>query len=99
VVRYIGITGNIARRTAEWARNPIVSRTIKEFKGLYNVTRKQARALEHLLIEQFGRISKADGVLENINRGIDPRKLGKYADELAWARQQLPLLLKQLPPY
>ena len=29
------------------------------------------------------------GQLENINRGIDPAKLGKYADELKWAANKI----------
>ena len=87
IVRYIGITGDFARRAAEHLRN---GRIIEEIEGLVNITRKQARALEHLLIEMYGRIGKdIGGVLENINRGIDPRKLGKYKDVLKWAEEMI----------
>lgn len=81
VTRYVGITGNFARRSAEHLR--IVKRVITEIEGVGNVSRKLARAIEHLLIEKFGRAGKdLGGVLANRQRGIDPRKLGKYADEL-----------------
>jgi hypothetical protein len=47
---------------------------------------KQTRALEHRLIEKYGRKGKdAGGILDNVNRGIDPRKLKKYGPELIWA--------------
>ena len=44
--------------------------------------------MEDSLIAKYGRQGKdVDGILSNINRGIDPRKLGKYQDELEYAQQ------------
>jgi hypothetical protein len=80
--KYIGMTGNFRRRRNEWIRG---NRAVSEILG--DLTRREARALEHLLIEWYGRVGKeAGGILENTNRGIDPRKLGKYTSELDWAR-------------
>lgn len=94
-MRYVGITGNFVRRAAEHRR---AGRIVKEIDGLGDITRKQARALEHLLIEHYGRIGKdAHGTLTNVTRGIDPRKLGKYANELKCARSVLPSVLRQMP--
>jgi len=61
---------------------------------LQNVTRKQARAIEHLLIQKYGRIQERTGKLlggqlENTNRGIEPRKLDKYKLELEWAAKMI----------
>ena len=95
VVRYVGITGNFVRRAAEHRR---IGRFVEVIRGLGDITRKQARALEHLLIQHFGRIGKeVHGTLTNINRGIDPRKLGKYVKELEWASKELPKVLRQMP--
>jgi hypothetical protein len=85
--RYIGITGNIARRTAEHLRN---GRVVRALRGMGNVTRKRARALEHLLIEKLGRRGiDPKGILDNVNRGIDPRKLSNYTAQLTWARNAM----------
>ncbi len=61
-----------------------------EIPGVTDLTSKRTRALEHLLIEKFGRkLDRAGkalgGQLDNINRGIDPRKLANYRDEINWA--------------
>jgi hypothetical protein len=55
-----------------------------QIEGVGEITRKQARAIEHLLIEKWGR-KLYGGLLDNVYRGIDPRKLGKYESELEWA--------------
>ena len=62
-------------------------RRIKEIEGIGNVDRKLARAIEHLLIQEYGRIGKdVGGTLTNVNRGIDPKKLWKYKKELLEAK-------------
>ena len=83
--KYVGMTKDFTRRKGEWKR---AGRDVGEIPGLDSLTRKEARAVEHLLIEQYGRkaIDKP-GILENLNRGIDPRKLGKYKAELEKAKQ------------
>ncbi len=44
------------------------------------------RALEHRLIEKYGRKGiDPRGMLDNVYRGIDPRKVGAYAPQLKWA--------------
>jgi len=84
---YFGITGDFVRRLGEHARK---ARGIEKIIGLTNVTRRQARAAEHLLILKYGRRGiDPGGILDNVNRGIDPRKLWKYENELEWARKMI----------
>lgn len=86
VWKYVGITGNMARRAAQHLRN---GRIVQEIEGLADVPYRVARIIEDKLIKRFGRkLKDATGTLDNINRGIDPRKLPNYkryekiADEL-----------------
>lgn len=87
VTKYVGASRNVARRTLEWAR-AATPRIVEPIRELGNIGWRQARALEHLLIEKYGRFEKdVGGILENINRGIDPAKLSKYEKQLEWARE------------
>ena len=88
--RYIGVTDNFRRRMMEHLR---IDRLVKVIRGLPDLTRKQGRALEHLLIEKYGRRDiDPRGILENVYRGIDPRKLKDYVKELKFAKD----LIKRL---
>ena len=94
-VSYVGITNKFKRRAGEHLRKN--GREIKRIKGLENVTRKQARAIEHLLIERFGRkFNRAGqslgGKLDNVIRAINPKKHSQFGEELAWAAK----ILKQI---
>ncbi|HEV3079065.1 MAG TPA: polymorphic toxin-type HINT domain-containing protein, partial [Gemmataceae bacterium] len=82
---YFGRTGSFLRRAAEHARN---GRTIEAIRGLGKLTYKRARALEHVLIQKYGRKGiDPGGILDNINRGIDSRKIGKYKKQIEWAEK------------
>jgi len=80
---YIGFTTQtIEARAAQQLRTH--GRSVASVRGLEDLsTKKLGRALEHLLIQKYGRkgIDPA-GILTNINRGIDPAKIGKYTQEL-----------------
>jgi hypothetical protein len=72
---YFGMTTNFKSRLSDHKR---IGRFIEEI-DLGNISYKQMRAAEDLLIRKWGRVGiDVDGVLSNINRGIDPKKLDKY---------------------
>jgi YD repeat-containing protein len=74
---YVGISGNALRRIAEHARK---GRIVEVIKGLEDIPYRVARLIEDRLIKKYGRqiVDGAKGTLENINRGIDPKKLPGY---------------------
>jgi len=61
-VVYVGISDNLVRRAAEHLRDKGIS--IEGVKGLTNLVRSDARAVEQVLIEKFG-LSKDGGTLMN----------------------------------
>jgi hypothetical protein len=88
-VDWVGITKNFkARGIAHGA----LGRTItSEVDG---AGYRQARALEHLLIEE---LRKRGYNLKNVQRGISPRSMHKYKDEhWTWARKKLREILDDL---
>ena len=92
---YIGISKNVPRRAREHFRK--YGCRVKEIEGIGDVVHKKSRALEHLLIEKYGRKVNRSGTslggqLDNLNRGIDPRKLSQFTDELSWAKQLIELM-------
>ena len=67
-VLYVGITNNFLRRQREHASRFVISL----IDDLTNLTRADAKAVEQVLIERYGR--KADGgTLENILNSISPK--------------------------
>jgi hypothetical protein len=84
--RYIGITDQPFKlRAGQQLRN--AGRRITEIDGLKNVGYKLARAIEHLLINKYGRImdrfgNRLGGILTNLNRSIGQAKVHKYIKEL-----------------
>jgi 5-hydroxyisourate hydrolase-like protein (transthyretin family) len=88
VYKYIGITYNFAKRASNH-RNQSGGRIIELIPGLGMLTRKDARAIEHLLIEKIGRVKDGTGTLLNDYAGIKPRNLKNYTTELAAWRVKL----------
>lgn len=70
---YIGITNNFLRRSAEHLK--LSEREINKFEALTNLTLKEAKAVEQVLISTFGRAGKeANGILSNIRNSISPKR-------------------------
>ena len=88
VYKYIGITYNFAKR-ANNHLNEAGGRIIEIIPGLGILTRKEARAIEHLLINKIGRVKTGTGTLMNKNSGIKPRNLKHFTNELATWRKKL----------
>jgi hypothetical protein len=76
--KYVGITNNVARRGAEHAATKQIE--IKAIKGLENLSRADARAVEQTLIEMHG-LGKDGGTLMNKINSISKTN-PKYADSL-----------------
>jgi uncharacterized protein RhaS with RHS repeats len=89
-VQYVGITNNLARRTAEHARNGI---RIRAIPGLTNLSKADARAVEQVLIELHG-LGKNGGTLLNKINSI-AKTNPCYAQSLKRGRE---LLLKAKYP-
>jgi hypothetical protein len=64
VVKYVGITMNFARRSAEHLRNGL---EIEPILGMTNLSKLAARGVEQVLIEQHGLISQGGTLLNKIN--------------------------------
>ena len=85
--RYFGITDQtFEARAGQQLRKH--GRVIRPIAGLENIPYRQARVVEHLLIEKYGRIGKeSGGILTNINNGIQKPKLKFYKSELQAAQR------------
>lgn len=80
---YVGITNSIVRRAAEHAARF----SIQGIKGLGNLSRADARAVEQTLINRYG-LSGSGGSLQNIINSISPNN-EKYAQALQRGAQLL----------
>lgn len=76
-LKYVGITSNWTARAAAHARNGI---EIVRVPGLSGVGYRQARALEHLLIERYG-LLRNGGILNQIQSGIASGSMWKYTQQ------------------
>ena len=77
VTEYVGITTDFLRRQKEHKN---IGRFVEEIEGLTDLSKYDARAVEQVLIENFGRIEKeVGGTLSNINNSISKSK--QYYEE------------------
>jgi len=69
-VQYVGITNNLGRRQAEHLRK--TGMEIEKIKGLINLSKTDARAVEQVLINKYG-LKKQGGQLQNKMNSISPK--------------------------
>jgi hypothetical protein len=84
--RYVGISDVFGQRVQAHAR---MGRNVKEIPGLTNLTRRQARAMEQVLIDTFS-LNRAGGPLSNQINSISPKNRHLYQNEINWALSMLP---------
>lgn len=64
-VQYVGVTNNLERRAAEHMADKGIQ--IQEIRGLKNLSREDARAVEQVLIEKHGLAKNGGTLLNKIN--------------------------------
>ena len=88
LVKYVGITNDFARRAAQHLANKGIS--IQRLQGLSNLSRKEARAVEQVLIEYYGLGGKAGQTGQLMNRiNSISTKNPFYAESLKLGKQLL----------
>ena len=93
-VEYVGIANNVKRRSSEHGKTRIIHELV--FDGNGTLTRDQARALEQLLINTYGKSQNIDDEL--ISNKINSVNAIKFQTEERWkdARKDTEHLLNQI---
>ena len=98
-VEYVGIANNVKRRSSEHGKTRIIHELV--FDGNGTLTRDQARALEQLLINTYGKNGKNKENGENLSNVINTINLTKFETEDRWKkpRETAEDLLNQIINY
>ncbi|MBR4102687.1 MAG: hypothetical protein IKK39_01335 [Thermoguttaceae bacterium] len=96
-VEYVGIANNVKRRSSEHGKTRIIHELV--FDGNGTLTRDQARALEQLLINTYGKSQNIDDEL--LSNKINSVNVKKFETEDRWreAREQVAEMIKQFEPF
>lgn len=98
-VEYVGIANNVKRRSSEHRKTRIIHELV--FDGNGTLTRDQARALEQLLINTYGKSQNTDDeLLSNIINSINPTKFeteDRWKKARGFAENKLILFIGKLP--
>ncbi|MEZ2126790.1 MULTISPECIES: hemagglutinin repeat-containing protein [unclassified Sinorhizobium] len=87
VTRYVGITDDIARRGVEHLREKGIK--IAEIRGLSNLSRDDARAVEQVLINYYGLGNKGGDLLNKINSISSSKNPTVYEQALVRGKELL----------